>query len=200
MTGVTRTWAPWADDEEICALVRATVTGMPLPMSAGWASFPQHLGPLREALVNYVRQPVDLPMDASAAYGRVQRAMAVDPTRPFFTGQLVITKTLALGLLRGAGDERKADRVTASPAILFPWTRGTIESLTKLLARHEAGDWGAVDAEDAAENDASLREGRRLLSSYDLQVSGDGEEPARTIWVITEWDRSKTTFMYPEDY
>jgi hypothetical protein len=33
----------------------------------------------------------------------------------------------------------------------------------------------------------------RLLSSY---VLPDGQ----TVWVITEWDRSSTTFLLPGDY
>jgi hypothetical protein len=37
-----------------------------------------------------------------------------------------------------------------------------------LLRRHVSGDWGDVAAEDAAENELSVREGFRILSSYTL--------------------------------
>lgn len=61
------------------------------------------------------------------------------------------------------------------------------------LQRHQAGDWGLVGAEDWAANDLALIEGTRLLSAYD---SSEGVR----FWVITEWDRSLTTVLLPEDY
>ncbi len=64
-----------------------------------------------------------------------------------------------------------------------------------LLVRHVAGDWGAVPPEDARENDLSLREGFRLVSSYSV---GDG--PAARVWVITEADRTSTLLLLPEEY
>lgn len=60
------------------------------------------------------------------------------------------------------------------------------------LRRHAAGDWGDICAEDTGLNDESLRHGGRLLSVY-----GNGE---RRFWIITEWDRSVTTVLMPEDY
>ena len=77
-------------------------------------------------------------------------------------------------------------------------TRGAIESLTRLdivsaLQRHLAGDWGDVPPEDAAENELSLKEGFRLLSSY---RGGNGTR----FWIITEADRSVTTILLPNEY
>lgn len=63
-----------------------------------------------------------------------------------------------------------------------------------LLARHEKGDWGDMDAEDLATNDRAAANGGRLLSSYNLPITG---EP---VWVITEADRSATTILLPEEY
>lgn len=62
------------------------------------------------------------------------------------------------------------------------------------LQRHQAGDWGTMCAEDCMQNDAGLdsRDPGRLHSSYDL----GGE----TLWIITEWDRSVTTLLLPEEY
>jgi hypothetical protein len=60
------------------------------------------------------------------------------------------------------------------------------------LQRHAAGDWGELDADDAEENEIGLKEGNRLFSAY-----GTGEE---RFWIITEWDRSVTTVLMPEDY
>jgi hypothetical protein len=63
---------------------------------------------------------------------------------------------------------------------------------TRLLARHQNGDWGDVPPEDARENELSVREGFRILSSY--EVSGE------RAWIITEADRSSTCILLPEEY
>lgn len=52
---------------------------------------------------------------------------------------------------------------------------------------------GDVCKEDWKSNDEALKNGLRLLSEYKLP---DG----RRIWIITEWDRSATTLLFPEDY
>jgi hypothetical protein len=61
------------------------------------------------------------------------------------------------------------------------------------IVRHARGDWGNVCSEDRAENELSLREGFRLLSSYT-------DRKGIKFWVITEADRSVTTVLLPEDY
>ena len=60
------------------------------------------------------------------------------------------------------------------------------------LARHASGDWGELCAFDRRQNEIALREGLRVLSSY--------ETPAGHVWVITEADRSVTTILLPENY
>ena len=62
------------------------------------------------------------------------------------------------------------------------------------LARHQDGDWGEVNAHDRKANEAALRNGTRLLSSYTLP--GCGEE----VWVVTEADRSSTCLLLPSEY
>ena len=67
-----------------------------------------------------------------------------------------------------------------------------LRALGALLERHRRGDWGELDQEDAAANDAARPGGGRLLSSYAV---------GRTrVWCITEADRSVTTLLRPEDY
>ncbi len=61
------------------------------------------------------------------------------------------------------------------------------------LVRHVLGDWGELDAEDSQANEAALVHGTRIVSSYRLR----GEH---RIWLITEADRSATTFLLPEEY
>jgi hypothetical protein len=65
--------------------------------------------------------------------------------------------------------------------------------LANCLHRHHCGDWGdGLCAEDKAANEHSLKDGTRLLSCY--QIGGD------RIYIITEWDRSMTTILLPEEY
>ena len=65
-------------------------------------------------------------------------------------------------------------------------------NLFPLLVRHIQGDWGEVDEEDQQTNNEALELGNRVLSAYTL----DGEK----IWIITEWDRSSTTVLFPSEY
>jgi hypothetical protein len=94
---------------------------------------------------------------------------------------------------------------------LFPLGRivstpGALEACSaahrrRCLERHAHGDWGHVSPADAAENDRSVKEGFRILSAYPLDPAqpcqGFGEN---TLWIITEADRSVTTFLLPEEY
>jgi len=61
------------------------------------------------------------------------------------------------------------------------------------LGRHARGDWGDLDDEDWRENERSLVAGCRLLSTF-RSSSGD------KFWIITEWNRSYTTVLLPEEY
>lgn len=103
--------------------------------------------------------------------------------------------------LSGPGDERlhvrreplfELGRIVSTPGALAAFVHAGINPVT-LLERHVRGDWGDVPPEDARENELSIREGFRILSSYPLPT---GE----TIWLITEADRSATTFLLSEEY
>jgi hypothetical protein len=61
-----------------------------------------------------------------------------------------------------------------------------------LLARHTTGDWGDLCAFDRRQNQIALRDGYRVLSSYEIL--------AGRVWIITEDDRSVTTILLPEEY
>lgn len=63
----------------------------------------------------------------------------------------------------------------------------------EFLLRHKHGDWGDLCAEDQRENERSLRVGSRLLSSYQTRTD-------EKLWIITEWDRSATTLLLPQEY
>ena len=61
------------------------------------------------------------------------------------------------------------------------------------LQRHQSGDWGDVDKHDHQMNEDGLRNEGRLVSVY-KSVRG------QKFYIITEWDRSITTVLLPEDY
>ena len=58
--------------------------------------------------------------------------------------------------------------------------------------RHSVGDWGDLGEEDKQANENALENGDRLFSAY---IKGDWK-----IWIITEWDRSYTTILFPSEY
>ena len=64
---------------------------------------------------------------------------------------------------------------------------------THYLQRHLDGDWGDVDPEDWEANQSALEHGDRLLSVYRITDEV-------TLWIITEWDRSVTTMLLPDEY
>ena len=91
----------------------------------------------------------------------------------------------------------KPGRVLATPGALEALEQAG-QSVWLFLARHLAGDWGLVDAQDCAANDAALKDGSRLLSAYLLSTG-------ITIWIITEaqddnGNRAATTALLPDDY
>ena len=93
------------------------------------------------------------------------------PTIPLFPAGQIVATPAALALL---------GQVNKTPA--------------EFLSRHLRGDWGDdLCRDDKTENELSLKEGFRLLSSYKVT---DGEK----LWIITEADRSVTTLLLPEEY
>ena len=74
----------------------------------------------------------------------------------------------------------------------------TPEEQRRCLARNLQGDWGDPCAEDKAANDQALKDGSRILSSYNL--SGN-----QKLWIITEavgddGQRESTCMLLPEEY
>lgn len=67
------------------------------------------------------------------------------------------------------------------------------DELISALTRHIGGDWGDVCDDDRAANDEALQLGERLLSVYHTAAGVK-------FWIITERDRSATTFLLPFEY
>lgn len=83
--------------------------------------------------------------------------------------------------------------VVATPGALRVLTAANLAP-TEFLFRHLTGDWGDLGPEDQEANDRAVAEGNRILSSYQMP---EGE--AR-LWILTEWDRSVTTLLTPDEY
>ena len=67
------------------------------------------------------------------------------------------------------------------------------DSASQFLCRHALGDWGDLCEEDQTANDEAVMDDLRILSAYRLNSGVK-------IWVITEYDRSVTTVLLPEEY
>lgn len=83
-------------------------------------------------------------------------------------------------------------RLLATPAAVQALADANM-SFNRLLARHIHGDWGELSESDREQNELSVDTGRRILSSYVLPNQ-------QTVWLVTEADRSTTTFLLPGDY
>lgn len=107
------------------------------------------------------------------------------------------TEQLRELLLRDDADEYQTavpkfplGRLVATPNALAQLTE---QEIRVALGRHLRGDWGDLCPEDRQANEIALKEGTRLFSVY---------HSVRKVkfYIITEWDRSATTVLLPEDY
>lgn len=83
-------------------------------------------------------------------------------------------------------------------------TRGVHEAMSsdihfadfvrRSLEKHVNLDWGDTCAEDKALNDFAVKNGERVLAVYNYS------DDSQTIWIVTEWDRSVTTVLFPHEY
>lgn len=63
------------------------------------------------------------------------------------------------------------------------------------LRRYINCDWGVLDEEDKYLNDDAVKTGdSRILAAYIHPQTNE------KIWIITEWDRSATTILFPHEY
>lgn len=81
---------------------------------------------------------------------------------------------------------------TYATAAVAEWAERHGIDLARYLRRHHCGDWGDLDEEDKQANEDALFNGTRIFSAY---LTG-GEK----IYVITEADRSHTTFLFATEY
>lgn len=64
------------------------------------------------------------------------------------------------------------------------------------ISRYIAGDWGDLCASDKQQNDDAVKNSDdRILAAYE-----NPDHPDWKLWIITEWDHSATTVLFPSDY
>lgn len=93
--------------------------------------------------------------------------------------------------------QRPTPKFPLGQVVLTPGAISALErafvSAHVLLERHQRGDYGDVCEDDWNANDHAVTHGERILSSYTLHTS-------EKVWLITENDRTVTTFLLPEEY
>jgi hypothetical protein len=87
-------------------------------------------------------------------------------------------------------------QIVATPAVLDHLEKHAVFPAA-LLSRHQHGNWGNVDTEDAKANYQAVLSGARVISSY--TVAG------AVIWIITEavgddGRRASSCLLFPEEY
>lgn len=97
-------------------------------------------------------------------------------------------------------------QIVATPGALALLERTGFSAVAQ-ISRHVHGDWGDCCAEDCATNELSVEQGMRVLGVYRLvdaerlaATPHDKRSALPTVWIITEWDRSVTTLLLPEEY
>jgi hypothetical protein len=100
-----------------------------------------------------------------------------------------------MSTLEIAGQKFDLGRVVSTAGVHAEMESGELDpqAILRSLARHARGDWGDLGDDDKALNDRALADNDgRLFSAYEI---GD-----KKIWIITEYDRSVTTVLFPEEY
>jgi hypothetical protein len=97
-------------------------------------------------------------------------------------------------------------RLTATPNALALLDAYGVHTST-LLVRHQAGDWGDVGPDIAAENERSLKNGGQILSAYRLLASSQLEpmtalerRRSPTVWILSEAGFGMSTLLTQRDY
>ncbi|MFA7098158.1 MAG: hypothetical protein WC383_16950 [Gammaproteobacteria bacterium] len=75
------------------------------------------------------------------------------------------------------------------------------------LNKYLSNDWGDLLEDDKQMNDQAVKSGdERILAAYSFPpnaqweaIGGWGTKEDK-IWIITEWDRSVTTILFPGEY
>ena len=85
-------------------------------------------------------------------------------------------------------------KLHVTPGAVAAMARTGIDPAT-LLDRHQHGDWGHVDTDEALANNDAVVSGALIHSIYDLDPGA-----GLTVWVLTEGDRRSSTVTTPDEY
>ncbi|MGH9409879.1 MAG: hypothetical protein ACRD1V_10545 [Vicinamibacterales bacterium] len=97
-------------------------------------------------------------------------------------------------LRTGIGGKFRWSTTVVSPGVKALVGDDPIGSMTlnALIRRHQNGEWGKAQPEEAAANEQALLDGGPLFSRYQLQ--------GREIWILTEAEPRETTVVrLPEE-
>ena len=83
-------------------------------------------------------------------------------------------------------------QVVATPAALKAIEQCEHTPLHYIL-RHQRLEQGALGASDWQQNKDAIENESRVFSSFELPTK-------QKVWIITEWDRSLTTLLLPDEY
>jgi hypothetical protein len=92
-----------------------------------------------------------------------------------------------------AADVRRGGLIALPGAL----ERFTPEELKAALHRHMTLDWADMDEEDQAANLRAAKEGETVRGAFRVRVTPE-QDP--DLWIITEADRTMTTFQLPEEF
>lgn len=62
------------------------------------------------------------------------------------------------------------------------------------LIKYMKCDWGCLSKSDKKASNDAVKNGNRIMGAYKDYIYDI------TIWIITEWDRSVTTILFPHEY
>ena len=91
--------------------------------------------------------------------------------------------------------ETFTQKIELGQILITPGARDdlNLRDVASSLVRHAGGDFGEVSEEDKALNEEAAEIGGRILSAYH-------DRNGIKFWIITEWDRSATTILLPDEY
>lgn len=66
--------------------------------------------------------------------------------------------------------------------------------IVKAISKYLVCNWGDTNSTDWYINDKAVRDNQRILAVYIYKPL------KKNVWIVTEYDRSSTTVMFPEEY
>jgi hypothetical protein len=144
-----------------------------------------HLGALQYAVRDQGVTPEQL--DEALGNGSALTALIQPPTPYHGVKFETVWDKIGVKIIRWADVETSTKfplgHVCAAPRALKTVPR---EQIIKAVRRHAAGDWGFLDAQEKAANDAALKNGGRLFSAYAVLDKKGHDTHLPPCWVQTE--------------